>query len=388
MFHMKGTDNYSDRFDFFRWSAPVYETPKEVTAALNQIDFRNKKLEAIRCIGAAEVVGLHSPALYHAIVNAGIEPGAGWRETYLSRMPIARKVSLCEPIQMVFTDGSTFEFMPMGDGGARFSQNCIPRTITDGLNRSNIDLNAFLGNLAAGREICACEMYVDRKETVYYHDAGCMDNPYTKIRTQYRYEFSLGCPYRCDTIPYGEAQECIRQVRQIYITAGRDGDGGAFWIVPVHSDGRPYKKEHRISDYDNCGMSVDDYFVHEFLSTFLNKYFDPDIQEDDHDLDGFDEYGGNLYTRESMRKIVEEIREAVILLQTDFDHPGLAEIKKHFHPYTFSGKMGGALSEEEKNDLFRENIDLAIDFYTRFADRIASMLAEQPDCDVISFAGP
>ena len=135
-------------------------------------------------------------------------------------------------------------------------------------------------------------------------------------------------------------------------------------------------------------MSVDDSYIGEFLIEFLYKYFDQSIQDNDHDRVGFDWYGGNLYSRESMQNIVEEIRETAILLRTDFDNPKLAEIKKHFSPYTFSPETSGKISEKKKNEVYRKNVDLAIDFYTRFADRIDSMLAEQPDCDVISFAGP
>ena len=411
MFRMKGTDNYTDRFDFFKWSAPVYETPKEVVEALNQIDFRNKKIEEIRCIGTAEAVGLRYDRLYQAIKNAGIEPEDGWWEKYphLSKMPIERKVRLCEPIQVVFSNGSTFEFMPMEDGGARFSQNSIPLNITDGINKSNMDLGSFLGDQVKASEIESCRMRIYRNAKEYYDYPHCMnkEKPYTETRTLYGYVFSLGYPFSivvemggesyftveldhqngCDTIPYGEAKESVWPVKQIYITAGRDG-GSTFWIIPTHSDDRPYKKEHNISDYDNCGMSVDDSYIGEFLIEFLYKYFDRSIQDNDHDRVGFDWYGGNLYSRESMQNIVEEIRETVILLRTDFDNPKLAEIKKHFSPYTFSPETSGKISEKKKNEVYRKNVDLAIDFYTRFADRIDSMLAEQPDCDVISFAGP
>ena len=227
MFRMKGTNNYSDRFDFFKWSAPVYETPKEVVEALNQIDFKNKELEEVRCIGTADVVGFESHRLYQAIKNAGIEPEDEWWEKYpyLSTIPIERKVRLCEPIQFVFSDGSTFEFMPMEDGGARFSQNSIPLRITDGLNKRNIDLCAFLGNQVKARKIDSCRMRIFRNEKEYYDYPYCMDKekPYTETRTQYGYVFSLGYPYSiivemgwqsyftveldhqngCDTIPYG-----------------------------------------------------------------------------------------------------------------------------------------------------------------------------------------
>ena len=169
MFRMKGTDNYTDHFDFFKWSAPVYETPKEVVEALNQIDFKNKKIEQIRCIGTAEVVGFRSHRLYDAIKNAGIEPEDGWWEKYphLSKMPIERKVRLCEPIQIVFSDGSTFEFMPMEGGGARFSQNSIPLNVANGINKNNIDLGAFFGNQVKSREIESCRMRVHRNEKEY-----------------------------------------------------------------------------------------------------------------------------------------------------------------------------------------------------------------------------
>lgn len=401
MFKMKGSNNYKDRFDFFKWSAPVYETPKEVVEALNQIDFRNKRIEKIRCIGTADVVGLKFHGLYTAIENAEIEPEDDWC--------IERKVRLCEPIQIVFSDGSTFEFLPMSSGGARFSQNSIPLDITNGMNKNNIELDVLFGDLVKAKEIESCCMRVYQNIEEFYDFPYCMDRekPYTETRTQYRYVFSLKYPYRiviemdwksyftveiddqneCDTISCREAEKCIWPVKQIYITAGRDG-GGTFWIIPTHSDDRPYKEEHNISDYDNCGMSVGDVYIFEFVGVFLYKYFDQDLQTKYRDTEGFDAYDINLYSRESMRRMVEEIRETIVLLQTDYDNPKLMEVKKNYNPYTFSSEMSWDLSEEEGNETIRKNIDLAIDFYTRFADRIESMLDEQPDCDLISFAGP
>lgn len=388
MFKMNGTDNYTDHFDFFKWSAPVYETPKEVVAALRKIDFKNKQIESIRCIGTAEIIGLQSHRLYNAIKNAGIKPGNEWQTQYpyLSDMPIERKVELCEPIQIVFSDGTTFEFMPMSDGGARFAQNSIPQNIVDGINKNNIDLNAFMGAQIQGRTIESCEVQLNCFSKTSYNYSSCMETekPYTEKRTSYRYVFSLAglleivaemdwvsyftveldLRFRCDTLPYAAAQACTWPVDQIYITAGRDG-GGTFWIIPTHSEDRPYEKKHNISDYDNCGMSIEEDDVGSFLTEFLGNHFDQSIQDPDREEDGFDWNGINLYSRKSMREIVSEVRDKTARLKTDLNSPAC-----------------------QRNEAYQKHIAIAIDFYSRFAERIESMLAEQPDCDVISFAGP
>ena len=88
---------------------------------------------------------------------------------------------------------------------------------------------------------------------------------------------------------------------------------------------RGSKKEHNISDYDNYGMFVSDYYVDEFVIEFLYKYFDLSVQDKDYDRDVFDGYGGNLYSRESMEKYLLSL-------------------------YTFF-----------QNELYRKNIDLEID---------------------------
>lgn len=411
MFLMKGTDQFDGCFDFFKWSAPVYETPMEVVEALGKIDFSNKKIEKIRCIGAAEIDGLDSPKLYSAIKNAGIEPGDYWWENYphLSDIPIDRKAILFEPVQFVFSDGSTFEFLPMEDGGARFSENAIPQDISDGLNQCNIDFNSFMGEEIAGKIISSCEMKVIRTEdeSVTYPSCVNTKKPHTVTHTNYRYIFSLEYPldiiiqmswpsnysleldkyFACNTISYQKAQECVRRVNQVCIAPGKDS-GGVFLIIPTHSGEDIFGGKHGLSRYANYVTSVDEAYIYEFLSVFLLEHYEAGLQDGFRDVEGFDWNGINLYSRESVLQILSEIKRTVDLLKTDFDHPELTKIKERFHPNTFSENTGNNLSEEEKNRLFSENRDLAVDFYTRFVNRIETVLAELPDCDVISFAGP
>ena len=51
MFRYGGKDRFKDRFDFFEWSAPFYETPEEVYRALNKAGIEGKTLVAIHAVG-------------------------------------------------------------------------------------------------------------------------------------------------------------------------------------------------------------------------------------------------------------------------------------------------------------------------------------------------
>lgn len=410
MIKIHGNDHFGNLFNFFKWSAPVYETPEEVIRALNKMNLQHKKIDTIRCIGGAEIRDLYSDKLYRAYVNAGMEPEDDWWEKYpnFSKMLIDRRATLCEPLQFIFTDGSTFELLPMNDGGARVSTNCISKTIVDGMNKCNIDLPSFLGDDIKGKEIESFQVEVQSTVKDQYNSYS-PEKPYKEKRTSYHYIFSLGYPFKidikmdwecyytieikrnseCDTITYQEAKACIHNVKQIQIIPGRDG-GGTFWIIPTYSDNNKHKDEHSLARYDNCGISIDEDNVAGFLSEFLYRYFDISAQGEEYrsEPDEFDWYGINLYTIDNMRKMISDIRETIDLLKNDFNNPKLSDIKKHFFVSDFLGASVGKMSKEEENRAFFENREIAIDFYSRFVDSIESMFANNPDCDVISFAGP
>ena len=143
-------------------------------------------------------------------------------------------------------------------------------------------------------------------------------------------------------------------------------------------------------------ISIEEDDIGEFLHFFLDKYFDPDYPygeaRDQYCGSGFEwnlEY--NIYTYERIRKMLDDIERYAGLLESDFGHPALANLKKGFHPYTFDpdeNRYQKRLTDEEKEHLIRDNIGLALDFYERFVWRMRKMMQAADDYELISFMGP
>lgn len=58
MFNYGGDNKFHGRFDFYEWSAPYYENPKEVFLALNKLGLKDKTLVSINTIGACILIGM------------------------------------------------------------------------------------------------------------------------------------------------------------------------------------------------------------------------------------------------------------------------------------------------------------------------------------------
>lgn len=145
-----------------------------------------------------------------------------------------------------------------------------------------------------------------------------------------------------ERISYKRVKEVKKESDGPLITNGRDS-GGNFWIVGINKNGERKSDIPKLSCF---GMSIEEDNVKEYLYDFLLKYFDRSVQErDEYDREGFDFYGVNLYTFETMRKMLDDIYKT---MKTN---------PKGLH------------------------------FYERFCARMESML-KIPGDDMISFAGP
>lgn len=407
MFEYGGNNHFNKRFDFFEWSAPYYENPKEVYIALNKLNLKGKNLLTINAIGAVGDVGnTGGTSLYQTITNAGIDLGDNWWEEYpqMNKVRIPWTFELCEPIQFVFDDHTSLEILPIEDGGARIGFNSIPVGMVNGLNDSGIKAGEFFRELK-GKKLRNIELKIKRNEVETVDDFWLrQEKPYKEIRTEYVIQLDFEYPYtleiaqdwqswyevRCkgnwdqERVPYERKTIACKTSEIPTIVNGRDG-GGTFWIIGISS------KEERISDIPNLdcfGMSIDDMIVSEYLSEFLYKYFDPSIQErNEYDESGFDWYGGNLYTFETMRKMLDDIYATIDLLQTDYNNPQLDKIKSHWPIYKYTEKSHDELSDEELNELRKNHVPIAISFYERFCLRMENML-KIPGNDLMSFAGP
>ena len=408
MFNYGGDNNFCDRFDFYKWSAPYYENPKEVFLALNKWGLKDKTLVSINAIGACRNIdNSGGTSLYWTIADAGIELGELWWERYehLDSVLVPWNITLCEPIQFVFDDDTTLEILPIEDGGARIGVNTIPVGLVNGLNPSEVNATALFKEFI-GRKLSDIELKINYNETKRINKFSIESNKECKeFRTNYIIELTFEYPYRLELtqgweswyqvsakgedwrgkIPYKRLKDVTQSQEGVEIVNGRDG-GGTFWIIGI-------SREERISDIPNLdcfGISIEDYHVSEFLSAFLYKYFDPSIQEryEYEDAD-FDWYGGNLYTFENMKLMVSDIRRTIHLILEDYDNPELEEIKSYWSYYQYSNgnKAKSELSPEEINELRRNIVPNAVDFYERFCSQMDNML-KIPGNNIMSFAGP
>ena len=402
----RGKDQFNGRFDFFEWSAPYYSKPKEVFTAVHELQITGKTIKAIRVIGTVSALGSDSEVCT-ILSEAGIDLSAvSWKDyAHLDDVKLPWGVKACEPIQFIFEDDTTFEILPIGDGGARLAVNSIPVEITDGLNRSNLRPDIFFAEFV-GQQMKEFEMYVDKATKIRINEYTVEnDKGHNKIRTTYHYHFNFGYPYEIDleqgfgsyydikargdktTIRYRRVKDSISETDdQVFIYNGRDA-GGSFWIVPINSD---REKDREIPFFSNFGMSIDDYYIEEYLAVFLYRHFDPKVQKmrySPFEERSFDRYGVNLYTYENMKKMLADIRRVADLLVSDYDNPELDRIKAHFPWDLYTDKHNDELTDEEKNELRKNGVPMAIDFYQRFVGRMEKMMA-LPGTNTISFAGP
>ena len=407
MFEFGGHNNFKGRFDFFEWSAPYYENPKEVFTALNELNLKGKRLAAIHAIGSCRDIGrTNGIGLYQTIRNAGIEPGDNWWENYphMDEVLIPWNIVLCEPIQFVFDDGSTLEILPFDDGGARIGVNTIPAGMIDGLNDGEINASKFFEELI-GRKLNNIELRIRKNEELHINEFSLKrDSPYTETQTEYVVRFEFEYPYKLEIIrsweswyevcaqgnwdqervPHKRKKEVCIEHSGPWITNGRDG-GGTFWIIGIS---RKVERQSDIPNLDCFGMSIDDTVVGEYLTEFLYKYFDPSVQErEEYDESGFDWYGVNLYTFDTMREMLDDIYRVMKMIQEDYDNPELLAIKSHWSVYQYTKKRRDELSDEELNELRKNVIPEVLIFYERFCARMEKML-EVPGNDTMSFAGP
>ena len=344
--------------------------------------------------------------LYWKIKGAGIEPGDLWWERYehLDDVLVPHSVKLCEPIQFVFDDRTSIEILPIDEGGARIGVNSIPVGLVDGLNKSGVDANSLFRELL-GRKIEHIDLKEITNETRWINRYTIEKSKGNKeLRCQHVIRLSLGSPCKIELISsweswyevtaeidhnsqgiaYKRVKSAQKERSEACIVNGRDG-GGTFWIIGTRTDDG---KTHPVAHCDGTGISIDDMYVEEYLTEFLYRYFDPKIQEDRYEQEpSFDWYGGNLYTFDVMRKMIADIRETVVMLQSDYDNSALDAIKAHWGSYKYTEKSRDQLSEKEINELKKNVVPKAVNFYERFCDRMEKML-QIPENNVMSFAGP
>lgn len=405
----------TEYFDRYEWKPQLFQTPEELNAALEQFAVKDKKIKAIHTIGMAHNM---QPWAYMQTMRTTLAgAGVSYADIDSGRYPNTDKtllpceVKLCEPVVFVFEDDSTLEIKPNGNGGLFMSANRILPSVKDGLNHSNVDSEVLFERVigCSIREIRTTKTHTTTEYTSSGH--GYQDNTdnwklsmsgdydlYFRHRWGGWYQFGMTSAHiECQEgkIRYAVIKKAANNYRQIPIVEGHDG-GSCFWIMPVRHVEASDDNWYGIEECCEQEISIEEDGIGEFLYFFLEKYFDPDYPygeaRDQYCGSGFEwnlEY--NIYTYERIRKMLDDIERCAGLLESDFGHPALANLKKGFHPYTFDpdeNRYQKRLTDEEKEHLIRDNIGLALDFYERFVWRMRKMMQAADDYELISFMGP
>lgn len=405
----------TEYFDRYEWKPQLFQTPEELNAALEQFAVKDKKIKAIHTIGIAHNMQPWAYMQSMRTTLAGV--GVSYYDIDSGRYPNIDKtllpceVKLCEPVVFVFEDDSTLEIKPNGDGGLFMSANRISSSVKDGLNHSNVD-SEVLFKRVIGSSIRGIWTTKTRTITEYTSSGhGDQDNTdkwklsmsgdydlYFCHRWGGWYQFgmtsdNIGCQE--GKIRYAIIKKAANNYRQIPIVEGHDGSS-YFWIMPVRHVEVSDDNWYGIEECREQEISIEEDDIGEFLYFFLEKYFDPDYPygqvRDRYCGSGFEwnlEY--NIYTYETIRKMLDEIELCARLLETDFDNPALTDFKKGFHSVTFDpdeNRYQKRLTDEEEEHLIRDNIGIALDFYDRFVRRMRKMMQAADDYELISFMGP
>ena len=196
-----------------------------------------------------------------------------------------------------------------------------------------------------------------------------------------------------------------------------DGHNGSsyFWIMPVRViDFADTCDMDNVAEMGSCEISIEEDDVAQYLTPFLNKYFDGTLEANKRRVDGYwkDEDGSehytyiegfewylthNFYTFEAIRKILDDIKDTISALSLGQDNEYTEELRKKRGFASYELLYARDLSKEQI-DQYNANrpkeddteINLIVDFYNRFIYRMEYMLkvGEEKGFDLISFMGP
>lgn len=402
-------------FDRYQWQPRLCCTPEELRDALQEFGATSKKIKALHAIGMAEnmepIEYLRAPLI--ALADAGVpdEYVRSGKYPYLNKTLLPCSLTLCEPVVFVFDDDSTLEVRPYRNEGLLLGANQISPDVRDGLNRSNVRAEILFEGIA-GSTISSIEFTQTQSKTAYTGYDVFRNSATWEFWTDgdlnllFYQEYPNSGWYRLSTrrhtfgregekIPFSLVKEAAVACRQLPIVEGGNGAGDHFDIMPMRRTTPSKENEDGIEKCPEHFISIVEEVVHEFLSVFLDKYFDKAYPygniRNSFSEPKFDWYSFyNFYTYETIEKMLDEIENCARLLAEDFDNPALEEVKSNFRVCTFypgDDYYRVRLTSEEEVQIIRDNIHLAVDFYRRFVKRMRQMMQAAPEYTLINFMG-
>lgn len=372
-----------ERFNMQEWNATLYSGRTNILNALKVIE--GKTIERIKVIGAAFHVGCLP---VHEMPFTAIDFST-------SHQGVPTVFEFTEPVSIYFTDGTTIEILPKSNEEWYVGNNSIPKDIVNGININNLDTDIFLHRLK-GIKIVSIASYV-REITRFEMD-------YENVRKSIKFTFnaadtwSAGFGFSIEVsnnlfyfaltwshsfYDYGNRIEPISRTfrrmalrykaERIEIMEGCVGGFSfpCFEIMPVklretnHSDESEY--ENGIVEYTKDAISIEDDDVLEYLSPYLDKYYNRDLSLLYRKKEGFLIYYSDDFEWYNTHNI--------------FSYEDISNMLKEMSQWI---EANTPVQYDPENDKGRNEVD----FYVRFVKRMKAMMEAVPVCSEITFKGP
>lgn len=382
-------------FDRYAWKPKLCKRAKSLYNLLEKWGFLSKSIASVHVIGHSSTFwwGDSLPEVQEILTRAGIPSNEAWESPLRENVRLPRAVKLYEPVVFVFEDGNTLELRLAPNGGIFVSKNCISPDISDGLSLSNFDSAAFFAPLV-GVKLKRVIFRRIRKEA-----EGAPDDYGPKIIESVEWIFGTNQQrsiilsgdsspyfneYKMELFPiiirFGELKKLATPREEILIKDAfvRNINMQIMPVRLVYENGKyqecDYAEEHAISLQEDS--------VCRYLYPFLTRHYDtdfvypPEVREEEND--GFDTHWNNFFSYERMRRIVSDIRDGIVLLQTDYDSEEAREIWKYYSVDIYA-------PDPDEKKITRENIHVVIRFYEQFCYRMEKMMELAPDYQFIDF---
>ena len=202
--------------------------------------------------------------------------------------------------------------------------------------------------------------------------------------------------------------------KKIGIVDGHDSSS-YFWIRPVKViDYTDTNDIYSVIEMDTAEISIEEDDVAQYLTPFLDEYFDPTLEEnmkregnywEDDDgnehveyIDGFEWYlTHNYYTFESVQRIIKDLKDTADALSSGTETSYTLKLREKRGSATYKLVYAKDLSDEEVEEYNRNRpqeddteVSLIVDFYNRLIYRLEYMLriGAENGYNMISFMGP
>ena len=388
-----GNNEFHERFDWYAWSAPVYEGADAVLEALYARDFRKKRLKGVRVVGAARNMTREAFREYEKRSGHDRGPDGAARESDFRRfLNIPHSVMLCEPFILDFDDGTALEFHP-GEGlSARMGWNLIPPSCTEGLNRPNFRPELLFTPYLAGRslqriflreESSAVRQYVcsggrvesSQKEGSVVRYVFCFSPDETLTATSDGsgwYELAFGTGGATALLPYRHVLSASLGVDQPLLCHGWCGEDDGFLICGEDPEDAGVSR--------NAAFSMDENVLEAYFLPFLERRFEPERNaREGWEAKGFDFYGRNDYGRSAVQAMLSDIRTAISALRAGQQIP----LRKRLLEQARRGELPPGAPPAEA-----ELPAGAVNVYERFLTRMEGLLKALPENCIIHVTGP